>query len=389
MVMEEQNATSAHEAVSASIVTAQTSDIERERLISLINSMADGVIATDEYGKIVLYNGAALNVLDVNVELHNKKLDDVAKVVDILGDQIDITQLILDTTTQLISRDHRIMYSDGSYSNLYISISPVRSDYSQSQNMGYVIILRDITREKSLEEERDEFISVISHELRTPIAISEGNLSNAKYVLEKTGQLNETTRNALDQAHDQILYLASMMNDLATLSRAERGTLTLDVEAINTSELIDSLVKQYEPSAAQKNLELHGHAAPDLELLYSSKLYLKEILQNFITNAIKYTETGSVTITAQRKDNGVLFEVIDTGIGISKKDQEKVFLKFFRSEDYRTRANSGTGLGLYVTMKLVKILQANISVTSELNKGSTFSIYTPNLEPTKLQDIDK
>ena len=117
----------------------------------------------------------------------------------------------------------------------------------------------------------------------------------------------------------------------------------------------------------------------DLEMLSSSKLYVKEILQNFITNAIKYTEKGSVTIGAHKKKNGVLFEVTDTGIGISKSDQERAFDKFFRSEDFRTRANSGTGLGLYVTMKLTRLIHAELDLHSELNVGSTFSIFVPNL----------
>jgi len=112
----------------------------------------------------------------------------------------------------------------------------------------------------------------------------------------------------------------------------------------------------------------------------SSKLYVREVLQNFITNAIKYTETGSVAITAAPAKNGVVFSVTDTGIGISKGDQEKVFDKFFRSEDYRTRQTNGTGLGLYVTMKLARILHAEIDLRSKLNKGSTFSIFIPNLQ---------
>lgn len=358
----------------------QTAELERERLVSLINSMADGVVATDELGKIVLYNGAALNILDVNTELHQKKLDEVASIVDQNNQAVALTQLIIDTQTQYASRNYRLSYEDGSAINLYLSIAPVRTGFGKAGTQGFVIIMRDITREKSLEEERDEFISVVSHELRTPIAIAEGNLGNAEFILEKSGKLDDMTKKALGQAHEQILFLASMINDLATLSRAERGKLTLDIEQINVHDLIAELAKEYTPQAKQKGLALYTSADADLELLASSKLYVREILQNFITNAIKYTEKGSVTVTAHRKPTGVLFEVSDTGIGISKPDQDKVFDKFFRSEDYRTRANSGTGLGLYVTMKLVKIIHAEIDLTSEINKGSTFSIFAPNIK---------
>jgi signal transduction histidine kinase len=108
-------------------------------------------------------------------------------------------------------------------------------------------------------------------------------------------------------------------------------------------------------------------------------LYVREILQNFITNAIKYSEKGSITVGARPQKDGVVFTVSDTGIGISKADQERVFDKFFRSEDFRTRSNSGTGLGLYVTMKLTRLIHADISLESELNHGSTFSIFIPNI----------
>lgn len=354
-----------------------SAELERERLMSLINSMADGVIATDEDGKIVLYNGAALNVLDKNINLASKKLGSVAEILDNNNQPVDITALITSSKTQTTSRDYKISYPDGSVSNLYLSIAPVRLGFGKDGNKGFVVLLRDITREKSLEEERDEFISVVSHELRTPIAIAEGNIGNAQFIVDKQGG-NEAIKQTLQVAHDQVVFLAGMINDLATLSRAERGVLKVEAEPINAHDLVVDLLKTYKPDAEKKGLKLHKDLDPKLELLHSSKLYVREILQNFITNAIKYTESGSVTIGAKHQVGGVLFEISDTGIGISKTDQERVFDKFFRSEDYRTRANSGTGLGLYVTMKLARIIHAEISLESKLNHGSTFSIFIPN-----------
>ncbi len=359
---------------------APDAELERERLTSLINSMADGVLAIDERHKIVLSNGAALNILDVNSTLTGKTLPRVLKVVDKNNQEIDLAQVISETKTQFTNRDWRIQYADESTASLYISIAPVRLGYGQEGMKGYVILLRDITREKSLEEERDEFISVVSHELRTPIAIAEGNISNAEFIFEKSGVKDEAIAETLKQAHSQINFLAGMINDLATLSRAERGKLQVDIESINTHELIDELAKTYQRDAQEKGLQLHSTIDPKLELLQSSKLYVREILQNFITNAIKYTEKGSVTIGAKAKPDGVEFFVTDTGIGISKSDQEKVFDKFFRSEDFRTRQNNGTGLGLYVTMKLTRLIHAEIDLESELNKGSTFKIFIPNLQ---------
>ncbi|HSH55715.1 MAG TPA: ATP-binding protein [Candidatus Limnocylindrales bacterium] len=354
-------------------------ELEHQRLTSLINSMVDGVIAVDEHAKVALYNGAALNILDSNQSISGKTLDRVCHLYDENNQPLNITRLIRETTVATINRDYRLQYADGSYISLYLSIAPVHLGYGREGSKGHVIMLRDITREKSLEEERDEFISVVSHELRTPIAIAEGNISNAQFVFDKQGDRQQITQ-ALEEAHSQTLFLASMINDLSTLSRAERGTLAVDVEPINVHELVEQLAETYRADAAAKNLVIHTDVRSRLELLNSARLYVREILQNFITNAIKYTEAGSVTIGAKPAPKGVYIWIEDTGIGISKSDQEKIYDKFFRSEDYRTRQNNGTGLGLYVTMKLARLVHADIATKSELNKGSCFTIFLPNLQ---------
>lgn len=353
--------------------------LEHQRLTSLINSMADAVIAVDEQARVVLYNGAALNILDVNNIKSNISLARILKPIDKNNQQINISEMVRSTTTPATNRDLRLTYDDGSSINLYLSIAPVHLGYGQKGQSGYVLLLRDITREKSLEEERDEFISVVSHELRTPIAISEGNISNAQLIVERSGGL-AIVKQALQVAHNQILFLADMINDLSTLSRAERGVLTIDVEAINLHDMCQELVHNYSSQAEAKGLKLLTDLDPQLELLASSKLYVREMLQNFITNSIKYTEKGSVTIGAKMVPKGVEFSISDTGIGISKADQERVFDKFFRSEDYRTRKATGTGLGLYVTMKLARLIHAEISLNSELNVGTIFNIFVPNLK---------
>lgn len=353
--------------------------LEHERLTSLINSMADAVIAVDQAAKIVMYNGATLNIFDVNTIKIGSALARLLKPVDKNNQDVDIVKMVKEVTVPITNRDLRIGYGDGSFINLYLSVAPVHLGYGEKGVRGYVLLLRDITREKSLEEERDEFISVVSHELRTPIAIAEGNISNAEFITEKTGDL-AVVKAALKEAHNQVLFLADMINDLSTLSRAERGVLKVEVEAINVHELVSELAVNYKTEAAAKNLKFNTEIDSRLELLKSSKLYVREILQNFITNAIKYTAKGSVTVHAIADPKGVRFAIEDTGIGIGKGDQQKVFDKFFRSEDYRTRQANGTGLGLYVTMKLSNLINAEIDLRSELNKGSTFTIFIPNLD---------
>jgi two-component system phosphate regulon sensor histidine kinase PhoR len=358
---------------------AKEEQLDHERLTSLVNSMADGVLAVDKTMRVVLSNGAALNVLDVNSSLRGRKLHDVLSLKDKNNQHIDVEELVASTKTPTSSRDLLLPYEDGSAMNLYLSIAPVHLGYGSTGRQGYVLLLRDITHEKSLEEERDEFISVVSHELRTPIAIAEGNISNAQFIVEKSGDI-EQVKNALEQAHDQIMFLSGMVNDLSTLSRADRGKLNVEIEPIDIAALMKELTANYTPQAKEHALTLSANVAPHVPDLQSSKLYVREILQNFITNAIKYTETGGVTLHAKAAPKGVTFAVSDTGIGISKPDQEKLFDKFFRSEDYRTRKTNGTGLGLYVTLKLARLIHAEIDVTSELNKGSTFTIFIPDLK---------
>lgn len=352
--------------------------VEHEQLTSLINSMADGVMAVNRTMEIVISNGAVLNILDVNDTLIGKRLGSILKPIDKNNQPVSVEQLVQGAAVPTTTRDLLLQYPDGSKINLYLSIAPVHLGYGRRGREGYVLLLRDITHEKSLEEERDEFISVVSHELRTPIAITEGNISNAQFIAKKAGDI-EQIKAALQQAHDQTMFLAGMVNDLATLSRAERGKLVLDVAPIDVNDLIAKLASTYGPDAEKKGLALKTQVPPNVPPLLSSDLYVREILQNFITNAIKYTEKGTVTVTAEAADKGIRFAVSDTGIGISKKDQEMVFDKFFRSEDFRTRKANGTGLGLYVTLKLARLIHAELDVQSELNKGSTFSIFIPNL----------
>ncbi len=373
-----------------------TAQLDHDQLTSLIGSMADGVLAVDKFTKVIVYNGAALNILDLNQSIKGKSLAHLLQLADHNNQPVDVLEYVRSIKIPTVSESYKLRYEDGSLINIYLSVSPVAHSYGSDNttDSGYVIVMRDITREKSLEEERNEFISVVSHELRTPIAISEGNISNAQFIADKAGQSMQngqampaqaldTIKNALREAHEQILFLASMINDLSTLSRAERGKLVAEVEQINVRDLVTDLVTSYTDQATKKNLHISAELDPKLELLSSSKLYVREVLQNFVTNAIKYTETGSITISAkprQAGSSGVVFAIHDTGIGISHGDQEKIFDKFFRSEDYRTRQNSGTGLGLYITMKLARILHAEIDVSSRLNHGSTFTIFIPNLQ---------
>lgn len=357
--------------------------VEGERLKSLINSMTDGVVATDSTGKVAIYNGAALDIINLNATLDGKSLGSVLKVSDKKNNPVDVMQKAEANGGYLMSRDYLLDIGEDERINLYVSISPVRLGYGKSGSTGHIVLLRDITREKSLEEERDEFISVVSHELRTPVTITEGNISNAKLIANNEG-VSEKVKTTLNEAHKQVVFLADMINDLATLSRAERGKLQDKPEEIDIHDLIKGLQRDYRTSSQQKGLIFNTYVDRKAATIFSSRLYLREILQNFITNAIKYTQKGEVRLSVEVIDEKtVAFSVKDSGIGISVSDQKMLFNKFFRSEDYRTRENNGTGLGLYVTKKLAKLIKGEISVESKLNEGSKFTLTVHSMEPKK------
>lgn len=346
---------------------------QREALLTIINAVSQAIFTVNEEGHIRLYNAAFLGLIDTNKSLSGAAVDDILPLCDLEKKPISLHQLMKKSPN--FERDDLLMcFADGDSIRLNVSVNRIQGAYSaeaRDNGRGYICVVRDITKEKSLDDERDEFISVVSHELRTPVAIAEGTISNLQFFLESGVDARKLT-NTIKDAHEQIVLLSNMINDLGTLSRAERGVGD-DQEEIHVQELVTALYKKYEKVAAEKGLALELDAGARLGKLTTSHLYLEELLQNLITNAIKYTPSGSVTLRVQRTKEGVLFAVKDTGIGIGKADLKHIFDKFYRSEDYRTRETSGTGLGLYVVSKLMKKLNTQVSVESRLNHGSTFS----------------
>ncbi len=369
------------------LVMAQKSELlQVNRLNTLLNSISDAVMTLNRYGRVTSQNAAAQVFFDTNESLVGIDIDTKLSMMDKDSNPVTVRSLIESIKSSSI-RDDLSVGEGGDLRHLSIQMSRIRSTFGDTEEYGVVLIIRDITKQKTLEDEKDEFISVTSHELRTPVAIAEGSLSNF-LLMQERGVSQQKLADAAEAAHKQIIYLAKMINDLSTLSRAERGVGD-DVEPIDINELLYSLFAKYTPEAEEKGLKLNIDNDNQLPAVASSRLYLEEILQNFITNAIKYTKEGSVTFGAKAdKDGYIRFYVTDTGIGMSKPDLQHIFEKFYRSEDYRTRETSGTGLGLYVVDKLAAKLGAKIAVESRLNAGSTFS-FVISSKPGKLQKLEE
>lgn len=360
---------------------------ERQRLLALINSLTDAVIAVDRQSSITLYNGAVLELLNTNDDLKGRYIDTAMPLVTEKDTIISLAEL---TSPQsgITKRDDLVyVTNEGNRVNIDLTISPIRTFNQQHpQGDGYILVMRDVTRAKSLDQQRDEFISVVSHELRTPLAIAEANISTA--LLPKFGPFKPETAELLQQAHKNTVFLADLIKDLTTLARAEQGNLLLDIKPVKPLRLIESLVSDYRAQADTKSLKLLAEGK-DLPSIETSEYRVREILHNFLTNSIKYTPKGSITIAVAKsatRTGGLVFSVKDTGIGISSSDKQHIFEKFYRSEDYRTRSTGGTGLGLYISHQLAERLNGRIWFESKLNKGTTFYLEIGPLNSEPLSD---
>jgi len=366
------------------LIQSQSSErLQYDRILTIINNLSDATFSTDDKGNILMYNAACLNLLDTNENLKGVNISSLFKLTNPDGSSVKLFDILNQASKTVRRDDIRHTYVDGEEIRLEMTYAPIKSNYSRRKKgqiqAGFILIARDVTKQKSLEEERDEFISVVSHELRTPITIVEGTLSNIQFMMDMPKKPEEQiVKSSISTAHDQVLYLAKMVNDLSTLSRAERGVADAG-EDIDVEQMIHKLHKEYEKTASARGLHLNLDLGTKLGTIHVSRLYVEELLQNFITNAIKYTVKGTVTVKVTAKAGVLHFAVKDSGIGISRGDQQKIFAKFYRSEDYRIRETNGTGLGLYVSAKLAHKIGTRIDVTSRLNHGSTFSFDLPQV----------
>ena len=355
------------------LIEAQKNIIhEHEKVLAIINSIREAIVSVDIKGNIELYNSAALDFFDTNASLIGKNINNILKLTTLDGKTFNLKKVLVKNKS-LFSRND-LSFSLGEEKIRVeielVAVSDVFLTKERLKDKKYILIIRDITKQKTLDEERDEFISVVSHELRTPVTIAEGAISNLSLAIEKDMPKQVLSKNA-DITHEQVKFLATMINDLSTLSRAERGVGDKFVE-LNIKDLGQKILEKYHKNADDKGLNLELVMDNNLPSIKTSELYLEELLQNLITNALKYTKEGEIKISITNHEKNIRFMVEDTGIGISKSDQKKIFDKFYRSEDYRTRETGGTGLGLYVSSKLADKLDTKIELSSKLNHGSKF-----------------
>ena len=239
----------------------------------------------------------------------------------------------------------------------------------------YVLLYRKI---KAVDQMKDEFISMASHELRTPVTGIKGYIS---MVLDGTlGPVSDKIKNSLKIVQNASGRLSVLVEDLLNVSRIEQGRIKINPKPLNISQIIQDILVELRIQAEEKNLELKYNAyAKQLPLINIDPARLKQILINLIGNAIKYTQKGNVEIITEEKNNGKTLElrIKDTGMGMSAKDRERLFEKFYRIKNEKTKSISGTGLGLWITKQLVELMKGTIMVDSIENVGTQVTLQFP------------
>jgi PAS domain S-box-containing protein len=352
----------------------------------IIKAISDGVVMLDGTGAIKVINPSAceitgwsageaygLNYLSVIRLVDDKD----AEVKDAGGNPIAGTLATRQarTTEALFLRT-----KSGKKINVDVSVSPV----SSTEDAGVIVVFRDITQRKQSEEEKNNFISTASHEMRTPVAVIEGYLG--MLLNPKLATIDERARGYVEKAHENSQHLGDLFQDLLDTTKLDDGRMEQNLEPVNAVEFAQEVVESLQAKAASKNLQLSlamggQGAAAVMPIFYvmADKNHLLEVVDNVVDNAIKYTETGGVEVSVDGDANRVRFMIRDSGIGIAPEDVPHLFQKFYRVNNSDTREIGGTGLGLYIVRKMVEAMNGRVWVESALGQGSTFYVELPRV----------
>jgi len=379
---------------------------EKEKSDIILNSIEDGVILIDNAKIIQLFNKGAEHITGWGQkDAVGLDYSSVIKLVDEKNEPYkqndDPFRRIFDEITPIRDNTASLHTNSNKTVAISLSVSPLFS--SDNKITGAVGVFRDVTNERQEEKQRAEFISTASHEMRTPVAAIEGYLALA--MNEKVARVDSKAREYLEKAHSSTESLGKLFQDLLTSAKAEDGRLQNHPIVVEMGDYLQKIAEEGQFSAEKKGLVLEyligaSDGQPvDNKSVGGQKLVrplyychidperLKEVITNLFDNAIKYTETGKISLGLTGDNDVVQIRVQDTGSGISPEDIPHLFDKFYRVDNSATRTSSGTGLGLFICRKIVELYNGRIWVDSKLAKGSTIYINLPRLSNKKAQDL--
>lgn len=355
------------------------SDQENALVDALFASIGDGAIATDEFGKVVRINGAALKILGYEeAEIINQWFPRMIIALDDKGEPIELIERAITRaflSGEAVTEKSYYRRKDGQKIPVSINASPI---ILEGKPRGAIIIFRDITLEYEIDRMKSDFISLASHQLRTPL--SSINMYSQMLYAGYMGEVSEKQRAPLRTIIESADRMSQLINTLLNITRIENGTIVVSHKRVDMNELIEEIVEELRIEAENKELRFTFRPTISQSLVRTDRLIMKEILTNLISNAIKYTpQGGSVKCSILILKDRVEFRVADTGVGIPSYSQENIFSKFFRAPNVMRGETTGTGLGLYLVKGMAERLGAKVWFDSELGKGSTFYLSLPTI----------
>ncbi len=339
---------------------------ERNQSAAILASMEEGVLVLDTNQRVIFCNQAFCHAAGVsNTGWEGRPAVELIRYSDLLS---MMRQALAGNTVV----HGEVIVGSVRTKSFAVTCAPVQSD---AMIAGAVMVLHDITEIRRLERARRDFVANISHEFRTPLTAIRGF---SETLLEGALEDVENRRRFIEIIHGHALRLSRLTDDLLRLAQIEAGQLQLELQPITTANIIDPCIETTRVEAAQKGLKLEIHSVQDLPVLMGDIRALQGVLQEILENAIRYSlPGGEIHISTEVKKYDLIISVSDTGIGIPKADQDRIFERFYRTDPARSRESGGTGLGLSIAKHLIEAHGGRIRVESEVGKGSTFSIFLP------------
>lgn len=350
---------------------------EKTKLQTTLESIGDGAFVIDKEGKIIFFNKMAEQLTGYKKKSALGK--PYRKIVKFMNEKSGLEEysfVDLALKKGKIGRlsDHNLLISKGGKKVPVVnSAAPIRDERGVISSS--IVLFRDMTHEYEADKMKTEFISLASHQLRTPLTAIRWF---AEILLdEDLGKLNEKQKHCVMDARASIIRMTGLVSGLLNVSRIESGKLAVNYGAIDVSKFVDGLFTELTPIARGKKQKLIFQKAESISEITTDSRLLQEILMNLMSNAIKYSpEKKEIKLNISDEGNKTLFEVIDNGYGIPKDQQKNIFKKFFRADNAAKIETDGSGLGLYLVKKLVEAIGGNIWFESD-NAGTKFAFKIP------------
>jgi len=350
---------------------------ERSKAEALFTSIGDGAIVTDENGRISRINKPALDMLGyTRKELVGKWFPKAIVATSMEGEPIkplfrSVTQSFIDGKT--VSQRLCYLTKNGKSLPVVTTVSPIIHD---SKPIGAIEVFRDISLEHEVDRMKSEFISIASHQLRTPLSTINTYAQMLAHGFE--GDLSPGQQKHMAVIISAVDRMNDLISTLLDISQLEAGKISVTLQETDMTKLLERLIQELGESAQSKDIKLMAHLPKETPIVNCDPLLVGEIYSNLISNAIKYTpKKGKVSVELRATESEILFIVSDTGYGIPKGQHDRVFTKFFRAENVQKKDTTGTGLGLYMVRQIAETLGGRVWFKSDEGKGSTFYFGLP------------